>query len=178
MRGLNIKRILNPVLVFLFLLGVGNCRRFVGWEVGITSKRRQHSLPLHRARSPKQDQHEEQVTGKAWSVHVNWEAASCLWCFYAKNLKRAHDGEAMVVCMFNCRNQWTDCDEACCSVVGYSTVLWSGRWVPTFRTYSTCCLHLLSLLKIWACSMFCRNVATFCVLLRSSVQGLTYLEDG
>jgi len=35
----------------------------------------------------------------------------------------------------NCQNQWTDYDEACCCVVGYGTVLWSGSWVPTFRRY-------------------------------------------
>jgi hypothetical protein len=46
------------------------------------------------------------------------------------------------------------------------------------RFGGTYCLHLLIRLKIWACSMFCRNDATFYVVLCSSVQGLLYCEDG
>ena len=64
----------------------------------------------------------------------------------------------------NFRNQGTDFDEACYGLVLLATTPYCSLVSGYRRFGGTYCFHRLSLLKIWACSMFHRNVAAFCIV--------------
>ena len=147
MRRMNIKIIFNPVLGFLYLLGVGNCRRFVG-KRGVCRQcckggvgRRDYFETATTL--PTVTQCEIAQTRPALTAnHGESLISSCKLrrcflrvMFWREELKMSTWWWGHECLHINCRNQWTDYDEACWSIVGYVTVLWSGRWVPTFRRY-------------------------------------------